>query len=417
MDAPRRRAGESFARSLARQYMAQRGFESGVVPEASALADACDIALTRTDALTFEILCIVDRDAHPERSFGLDPEAVRQIGEACLKYTGRIQRTKMPVSIVILEIGAAANTADDRARLALFTRRSLFAKAHISAKIVDPETGAIWTNVPAYQLNKGTRFIAELLRGPRSDGAEMLRPMAFAQDRGAPVVAWSVLGVLAAAFALELLVGGVRITELLRPSLAALVALGGLNWTLVVDDGEWYRLLTAPLLHADGVHLLMNGVALLIAGAVVERLVGGAWFFVLFSIGAVAGSLLSLLLNPETVVSIGASGAIMALLAAGFVLSYRLRWGRERTQVQLGLLQMLIPSLLPLATSATGQHVDFAAHLGGALAGGAAGYALLKTWPAAAPVPQPRWLGPALASAGIAAFLCAAVLAAVNYGA
>jgi rhomboid protease GluP len=96
---------------------------------------------------------------------------------------------------------------------------------------------------------------------------------------------------------------------------------------------------------------------------------------------------MSLAINPSSVVSVGASGAIMGLLAAAFVCSFRHPSGVLRTQVQMATLQVLIPSLLPLAVSRTGQHVDFAGHLGGALSGAIVGLALLKTWSPAKPRP------------------------------
>jgi hypothetical protein len=54
---------------------------------------------TYADGYAFTILCIVDRETNPQAAFSLDVDQVRRIGEACLKYTGKINRAKMPVSI------------------------------------------------------------------------------------------------------------------------------------------------------------------------------------------------------------------------------------------------------------------------------------------------------------------------------
>ena len=141
------------------------------------------------------------------------------------------------------------------------------------------------------------------------------------RDRSTPVLIWALLGVLAAVFTVELLFGVDHGGSAFEPSVGTLIALGGLNGTLVLHDGEWYRLFSAPLLHGGMVHLGMNGLALLISGGLLERLVGRAWLLALFAIGALGGSLMSLAINPPTLVSVGASGAIMGLLAAGLVLS------------------------------------------------------------------------------------------------
>lgn len=94
----------------------------------------------------------------------------------------------------------------------------------------------------------------------------------------------------------------------------------------------------------------------------------------------------------------------MGLLAAAIVASYRLP-PTHRMQVQTPLLQMLIPSLIPIAFQRSGGHIDFAAHFGGAITGALAGLLLLRTWPAAEPRPRFRRAAAAVALAGAAAYL------------
>jgi rhomboid protease GluP len=94
----------------------------------------------------------------------------------------------------------------------------------------------------------------------------------------------------------------------------------------------------------------------------------------------------------------------MGLLAAAFVCSFRYPSGALRMQIQMTTLQVLIPSLIPLAMSRTGQHIDFAGHLGGALSGALAGVALLKTWHPASPRPAFLPLAAALCAAGTFTF-------------
>jgi rhomboid protease GluP len=125
--------------------------------------------------------------------------------------------------------------------------------------------------------------------------------------------------------------------------------------------------------------------------------------------------LTSLLLNPPEIVSIGASGAIMALLAAGYLCSFRLPWGAARNQAQMGLISVLIPSLLPLAMLQTGVHVDYAAHLGGAVSGGLAGLALFRIWPLDQALPRFRQLAAVLAIIGVGASVLSFALVAQHY--
>jgi rhomboid protease GluP len=149
----------------------------------------------------------------------------------------------------------------------------------------------------------------------------------------------------------------------------------------------------------------MNGIALYLAGVVLERLTGRAWLLALFAVGALCGSLMSLAINPPGIVSVGASGAIMALLAAACVCTYRLPVAAGRLAVQMNLLRVLIPSLIPLA--AGGGHVDFAAHLGGAVSGALMGLALLALWPRDRARPRLSGVAAVLSGLAVAAYLLA----------
>jgi rhomboid protease GluP len=195
----------------------------------------------------------------------------------------------------------------------------------------------------------------------------------------------------------------------LSPSLATLVALGGLTRPAVLGAGEWYRLFTAPLLHLDLAHIVLNSIALLMAGFLLERLVGRVWFLAGFVLGGLGGTMASLALNPATIVSVGASGAIMGLFAVALICSFRLPSGSPaRWRMQGRAMGVMVPSLLPLA--AANDHVDYGAHLGGAVSGALLGLLLLMTWPDGERLPQLRKLAASVASAGL-------VLVAVSVGA
>jgi rhomboid protease GluP len=200
------------------------------------------------------------------------------------------------------------------------------------------------------------------------------------------------------------------------PSIATLFALGALNRTAVLSGGEWYRLFTAPLLHANLAHILGNGVALLLGGWLLERLVGRLWFFAFFVIGALGGSLMSLAVGPAQLISVGASGALMGMFAALFVGSFRLASGTPaRLRLQFSSLRILVPSLLPLFSSTSTAHIDYGAHFGGALSGAAVAALLLKSWPATERIPQLRTVAAGVATIGAILFVVSAGIALANY--
>jgi membrane associated rhomboid family serine protease len=392
---------DTFCLYLAKQFIAKRGFTVGTVPEADELAEHCDIVLSRHDGFALTIACMIDRETHPGRTFDLSPNTVEEIGKACLKYTGKVNFNKMPVIIQIFEVGPAS--AEQRERLKPFKRASLFAKVVPSAWIVDTASATVWSNARFGGLLSLKGVIEKLLRSPRESDAALQPRVVAVADPGFPWLTCAILAVLIGVFAAELVYGIGDWTKALQPTIATLVAFGGLS-RLVVQAGEWYRLFSAPLLHGDIFHLALNCVALYLAGSILEGFVGRAWFTTIFVVGAVGGSLLSLALNPDSLVSVGASGAVMGLFAAMLAASFRFPSGAERTGLQMAAIYVLLPSLLPLASVFKGQRVDYAAHFGGAIAGAALGFVLLKIWPH--DEPRPRWRSVAIvaALAGLLAF-------------
>lgn len=191
-----------------------------------------------------------------------------------------------------------------------------------------------------------------------------------------------------AALALAMVLTGVFVAEhvlaiepsgpWLAPSVKTLLALGALHAPQVLHDGEWHRLLTAPFLHADIFHLGLNVLAMMFAGRLLEPRIGMARFLAVFFAGALIGAVASIAANPPEMVAVGASGGIMALLAAAFVVSFRQPAGPERRMVQWNLAVVLLPALAPLAAIS---QVDVAAHGGGAFIGTTLGLVMLRRWP------------------------------------
>lgn len=164
--------------------------------------------------------------------------------------------------------------------------------------------------------------------------------------------------------------------SLLEPTTFSLWSLGGSEKNSVFY-GQWFRLITAGFLHAGLFHLLLNSVALFACGIFLEKLIGHDWFFTIYFLSLLGGSVASLFINDAKIVSVGASGAIMGVIAANVVMSYRLTPGAERNKLQIELYRWLIPALLPLANETK---IDYAGHIGGAIVGASIAYFLFKTW-------------------------------------
>ncbi|MFY4720496.1 rhomboid family intramembrane serine protease [Streptomyces sp. LaBMicrA B280] len=134
-----------------------------------------------------------------------------------------------------------------------------------------------------------------------------------------------------------------------------------------VAHGEWYRLGTGAFLHltpGEGTfgitHVLFNMVALWNIGRVVETRLGRVRYLALYLLSALGGSVLELLLIPESY-TVGASGAIFGLGAAYWVMGRRLGHDmREVNRYMAGLLLWLV-----ISAGLT----SWQGHLGGLLAG------------------------------------------------
>ncbi|MBI5532029.1 MAG: rhomboid family intramembrane serine protease [Deltaproteobacteria bacterium] len=411
---PPRQDPDSLAAYLARSLVADQGFKPGVVDEAVALLDACDAVLTRVDGMSVRIVCIVDRDREGAGTFPCSLDELRRIGAACLKYTGTMNGVKLPVVIEVVDVGTSPGGPDREQALRPLFSRPGFQKVAVRAWVLEGTGGRVWSNAAFRGLLCGRGYFEKLLWSPRRTEAE-LRPMQRAVNAVAevPYATIAIGAVLTLLFAAEIAfgVGGRALT----PNIRTLVALGGLSRALAVDDGEYYRVFTAPLLHGSGIHLVLNLVALVMGGLVLETLLGRAWLCALFAIGALGGAAGSLLANAPSVVSVGASGAIMGLLGAALVVSFRIPEGGERTSVQMGVLRMLVPSLIPLATHRTGSAIDYGAHIGGAIAGALSAYALFRSWKPGQAAPPGRKLALTLAIGGAVAAVASFALIKTSY--
>ncbi|KAG4196676.1 hypothetical protein ERO13_A06G186300v2 [Gossypium hirsutum] len=162
---------------------------------------------------------------------------------------------------------------------------------------------------------------------------------------------------------------------LLGPSYITLKTLGGLDWTQVVEEKEYWRLFSCMWLHAGLVHLLINMLSLLGLGIRLEHEFGFVRIGPLYMISGFGGSLTSVLsLARKSIVSVGASGALFGLL--GSMLSELITNWSNYTNKCSALSTMLLIICLNLAIGFL-PRVDNSAHIGGFVSGLLAGFVLL----------------------------------------
>lgn len=173
--------------------------------------------------------------------------------------------------------------------------------------------------------------------------------------------------------------------------ITVLVSLGGFSNQKVIDDlifyppavtrqKQWYRFFSCGLIHADFGHLLFNMLSLYFFGPNVERAFSyffpeaGRWVYLLLYISALLVSLLPTYFKNKDnhyYKSLGASGAVSAVIFAGLLLS-------PGSEVYIFFIPIPIPGFIfaPLYILLSawmdrrgGDNINHSAHIWGALYG------------------------------------------------
>lgn len=173
--------------------------------------------------------------------------------------------------------------------------------------------------------------------------------------------------------------------------ITALVSIGGFSNQKIIDDlifyppavskhNQWYRFITCGLIHADAGHLIFNMLSLYLFGrhvedgfvAIFEE--NGKWLYLVLYLTALVVSLIPTYFRHRDNYyyrSLGASGAVSAVVFAGLILA---------PQVKVGffIIPPIIPGFIfgPLYLLITawldkkgGDNINHSAHLWGALYG------------------------------------------------
>jgi membrane associated rhomboid family serine protease len=170
-------------------------------------------------------------------------------------------------------------------------------------------------------------------------------------------------------------VAPLKINPMIGPYPDALSEWGAKNTVFILEDGEWWRLITPIFLHAGIIHLLCNIMVQLETGAFFEREWGSIPWLIIYLASAVGSSSLSVVAMPDAI-SVGSSGAVMGLFGGKGAevicrccesnntdqdhVAYQVR-KEQCAGVMCSVTVVMLFSFIP--------YVDWAAHLGGLLAG------------------------------------------------
>jgi membrane associated rhomboid family serine protease len=150
---------------------------------------------------------------------------------------------------------------------------------------------------------------------------------------------------------------------------STLLADGALSRT-AIEQGDYWRLVTAGFLHAGFFHLLFNMFALYILGSMLEPAIGRLRFGLIYFVALLCGSLGALIAQPHGL-TVGASGAIFGLMAAAAVVARNRGLGLMESGLGIWIgLNLLITFTIP--------NISIGGHIGGLVGGGLAALVLVE---------------------------------------
>lgn len=148
-----------------------------------------------------------------------------------------------------------------------------------------------------------------------------------------------------------------------------MIQMGAMYAPLILEEGEYYRLITSVFMHFGIRHLLNNMLVLFVLGDNLERALGKIKYILFYLLCGIGANLFSLVLDIGTegyhTVSAGASGAIFGVVGG---LIYAVAVNRGRLE-DLSSHQLIFMAAVSLYLGFTSTGVDNAAHVGGLVLG------------------------------------------------
>jgi rhomboid protease GluP len=219
---------------------------------------------------------------------------------------------------------------------------------------------------------------------PRDPARMASRPRSSRQRWASAPATYVLVGINCAVFLFMLFNGAGG-----SPTAEQLLHFGANNGGLVLQQGEWWRLLTATFVHIGILHLATNMWCLWNLGLLGEPLLGPFGMFAAYVLTGIAGNMLSVIVHPGLpgyeggIVGAGASGAVFGLAGVLIVMlkSPLLPVPREelhrlrKSVIYFAVLNFVIGGSSMFFRSFI--QIDNMAHLGGFLSGLAFGVPLV----------------------------------------
>lgn len=138
---------------------------------------------------------------------------------------------------------------------------------------------------------------------------------------------------------------------------------GSMSYDKVFVSGQWWRCVTHIYLHAGVIHMIMNMIALLVAGKYIEKKYGSINYALLFHSIAIVDAIVVSLIFPSE--SVGASAGIFAVIGVFVILLIKKRVSPRKSEV----IYLLIFSIVSLMLGIESLIIHLLAFLIGVIVG------------------------------------------------
>ncbi len=169
------------------------------------------------------------------------------------------------------------------------------------------------------------------------------------------------------AYVWETLTGALRTNQ-------SLYQHGALLPAAVLQDHQWWRIISSAFLHGGLVHIGVNMLSLYWLGRFIEAVLGSPRMLLVYTVSLIGAGLAVTYFAPPETLTLGASGAIFGLFGALFAFGLKLgERGGELVRSNIGIL------ILNLIFSFSFPGISWQAHVGGLITGFVV--TLLIFWP------------------------------------
>lgn len=166
---------------------------------------------------------------------------------------------------------------------------------------------------------------------------------------------------------------------MLGPPVEVMIDFGAQQGGYVINEGQWWRLVTAMFVHAGVVHLACNVYVQWQVCGFLSALWGRFSWLLIYFFSGIFGNIYSVIESPNAV-GVGSSGGLMGVLAAWavfIVITWNLVPEDQKSERNKQLCSLIVNIIIVIAIGQL-KFVDGYAHLGGLIQGALLGLFLLS---------------------------------------